>query len=143
MKKLSVIFSVIVMLAFASPSQAFTWDFADATGNGGYTSPYAAANVVTFDAALPAGWSLTGNYQITTGTAGDAAAPWWDADGSPAAGLRDLTNYLSVPLNLSDPATTRTATLSFGGSFNNYFGLWWGSMDTYNTFEFLAADLST
>ena len=143
MKKATIVLGIIMVLAIAAPSHAIvTWDFLSAYGNGGYTSPYATADVVTFDAALPAGWALTGNYQITTGTATDAAAPWWDNFGVPP-GAHDLTDYLSVPSSLSEPETTRTATLSFGGSFNNYFGLWWGSMDTYNKFEFLAADLST
>jgi hypothetical protein len=140
MKKYSIVLSFIMLLAVAAPLSAYTWDFASVYGNGGYTSPYA-ATVITFDTALPASWSLTGNYAIRTGSINDAAAPWWDANGAPPAGARDLTNYLTVPVDVGQ--LPQSATISFGGSYNNYFGLWWGSMDTYNTFEFLAADLTT
>jgi hypothetical protein len=137
MRKFSIALSVVLVMAFAVSASAYSTDFNYAYGDGGYTSPYA-ATVITFDAALPAGWSLTGNYAIRTGSSGDAAAPWY---GPAQPGARDLTKYLTVPVNVGQ--SPQSATISFGGSFNNYFGLWWGSMDTYNTFEFLAADLTT
>jgi len=137
MRKFSVALSVVLMMAFAVSASAYSTDFNYAYGNGGYTSPYA-ATVITFDAALPVGWSLTGNYAIRTGSISDAAAPWY---GPAQPGAQDLTNYLTVPVNVLQ--SPQSATISFGGRFNNYFGLWWGSMDTYNTFDFLAADLTT
>jgi hypothetical protein len=145
MRKYSIVLGCIMMLAVAAPSSAYIWDFVHATGNGGYTSPYAAATVVTFDVALPVpvGWSLTGNYTIRTGSTPNAAAPWWDADGVPPTGARDLTKYLTVPLNLNVSLGPQSATISFGGPSYDYFGLWWGSMDTYNTLEFLGSGLTT
>ena len=137
MRKFSVALSVVLMMAFAVSASAYSTDFNYAYGNGGYTSPYA-ATVITFDAALPVGWSLTGNYAIRTGSISDAAAPWY---GPAQPGAQDLTNYLTVPVNVLQ--SPQSATISFGGRFNNYFGLWWGSMDTYNTLEFLGANLTT
>ena len=137
MKKYSIILSFIMLLAVAAPSSAYNYDTISALGNGGYTSPYT-SNIFTFDAALPSGWTLTGNYETRTGSISDAAAPWYD-NGS--GGARDLTKYLTVPLNVDQ--LPQSATMSFGASANNYFGLWWGSMDTYNTLDFLAADLTT
>lgn len=138
MRKFSIALSVVLMMAFAVSASAYSTDFNYAYGDGGYKSPYA-ATVITFDSA-PAGWSLTGNYAIRTGSIQDAAAPWWNNLGV-APGARDLTNYLTVPVNIGQ--SPQSATISFGGNFNNYFGLWWGSMDTFNTLEFLAADLTT
>jgi hypothetical protein len=131
---------MVISLTVAAPLGAFTWDFTYDYGDGGYTSPYAAATVITFDSDLPAGWSIGGNYAIRTGSISDAAAPWWDNYNTPP-GARDLTKYLTVPVNVSQ--SPQSATITFGASYNDYFGLWWGSMDTYNTFEFLAEDSTT
>lgn len=139
MKKYSIIFSFILLLAVAVTANAVTWDYNSVIGNGGYTSPYAGAMIIDFDSSLPAGWTISGNYQLTTGTEGDAAAPWYD-NGS-INGAKDLTTYLSVPKDVNQQP--QSATISFGGSVKDYFGLWWGSMDTYNTFEFLDVDLNT
>jgi hypothetical protein len=139
MKKYSVILSFLILLAFAATSHALSWDYTYALGNGGYTSPYTNVTVITFDEALPGGWELIGNnYQITQGTASDAAAPWYD-DGN--GGARNLTYYLSVPRDVN--VQPQSVVISFGGSVKDYFGLWWGSMDKYNTLDFLAADLIT
>lgn len=148
MRKLSVIFGVIVMLAVASPAIAISYNDNYLVGNGGYTSPYAGAIVETFDLAsgggglTQLGWSLTGNYQIITGdVSGIASAPWWTDPVAMPVGEKDETFYLSVPVNVN--SSPQSATIMFGGAPYNYLGLWWGSMDTYNTLELLAADGST
>lgn len=148
MKKLSVIFSVIVMLAFASPASAILYNDNYVVGNGGYTSPYAGAIVETFDLAnsgggglTQAGWSFLagGNYQIIKGdVSGVASAPWWTDPVAMPVGQKDQTYYLSVPVNVN--SSPQSATIMFGGNPYNYLGLWWGSMDTYNTLDLVAAD---
>jgi hypothetical protein len=142
MKKYLIIFSFIMMLAVAAPSSAYVFDYASAYGNGGYTSAYTGATVETFDpSGANLGWTYAGgNYAIRQGSINDAAAPWWDNHGV-TPGTRDATNYLTVPVNLQ--ATPLSVTIGFKGNSYNYFGLWWGSMDTFNTLEFLGADLTT
>jgi PEP-CTERM motif len=52
------------------------------------------------------------------------------SSGNWAAPLDDTSNYYSV-----GPSTSSPATLTLAGS-NNYFGLYWGSIDGYNTISF-------
>ena len=69
--------------------------------------------------AKPAGYS--GDGGVVTGSVG----------GRYAAPAGDATCYLTVARD--NP--TGTETFSTGGSYN-YFGLFWGSMDAYNTLSF-------
>jgi len=125
---------VLVMCAFmAGPAVAdiITYDRVDGGGNT-LASPYAGmAGVIvedfedsTFQVFT---WS-SGNWRRTQGTVSDAASPWSDI-----AGARDTTKYLSVP---DDLGTGSTASVDFGGTYD-YLGLFWGSMDTYNTLELM------
>jgi hypothetical protein len=149
MKKYSIVFSFIMMIAIAAPAGAYSVNFAsdyywDSVKGEytGYTSPYAGAIVETFDpnANSNLGWTLTGNYEIRLGSITPAAAPWWDNnpnDGGAPAGARDASYFLTVP---KEPLSNGiSVTIGFKGAAYNYFGLWWGSMDTYNTLEFLGA----
>ncbi len=146
MKKYSIIFSIIMLLAIAVPASALpTFNNLFVYGNGGYTSPYPGAIVETFDVdngpTLSLNWIWTGgNNAFRQGSILDAAAPWWDNHGV-APGARDLTYYSTVPVSTS--ATPLSVTVNFNGLHYNYFGLWWGSMDTYNTLEFLGANMTT
>ncbi len=142
MKKYLIVFTCIMMLSVAVPSSAYYYyDFKHVLDNGGYSSPY--SNIVeTFDdsGSSNLGWTLSGNnYAIRNGSIEQAAAPWWDnGDG----GARDATYYLTVPESLQ--AQPLSVTIDFNSSDPyNYFGLWWGSMDTWNTLEFLAEDRAT
>jgi hypothetical protein len=133
MKKFSIIFSVMLMLAVALPASAYTITtlYSSAPnapdGNTGYTSPYASVAVETFDGSpFSQSWSWDGNGQLVTGSVtGEYAAPF-------GQGYDDNTRYLSVPSSFAT-APVVTAT---GFGVANYLGLWWGSMDDYNTFEF-------
>jgi hypothetical protein len=146
MKKYAIFLSFIMMCVSAAPASALiTYDNIFAYGNGGYTSPYAGAIIETFDVnngpTLSLGWTWSGgNNAFRQGSIQDAAAPWWDNNGIPP-GARDLTYYSTVPVSTS--TTPLSVTVNFNGPHYNYFGLWWGSMDTYNTLEFLGADLTT
>jgi hypothetical protein len=48
-------------------------------------------------------------------------------------GVADASNYVTVPVNVNSIPQTVTVTLP---STDDYFGLWWGSVDTYNTLTF-------
>ncbi|HXQ51206.1 MAG TPA: PEP-CTERM sorting domain-containing protein [Stellaceae bacterium] len=85
--------------------------------------------------AMPAGtignltFSGTGGG-IVVGTSGSAATPWADS-----------TPYLSVPR----PGTTGgSETVAINPALHaNYFGLYWGSIDSANTISFLLSDGNT
>ncbi|GGY85145.1 hypothetical protein GCM10011613_32820 [Cellvibrio zantedeschiae] len=88
------------------------------------TSTVAGVTTVTFDSGTCAGYaSCSGDFAIVSGfSSGKYAAPFTDA-----------TNYLSVP---NPSATSLSATLKLGTTAD-YFGLFWGSIDTYNIITFL------
>jgi VCBS repeat-containing protein len=75
-------------------------------------------------AALGAHFSASGNSGIVVGSSSVTAAPFV----GPLPGVRDTTNYLSIGGN-------GTETITFA-SEKNAFGLYWGSLDTYNTIKF-------
>lgn len=96
---------------------------------GSFTPALASATVLTFDnvalGPLPsynfAGGKLTGDGGIEDTTTGTYAEPFGDA-----------TNYLTVSLNKASGSTLLDLTLP-----ENYFGLFWGSIDSYNSILFL------
>lgn len=92
-----------------------------AAGDGsGLTSAIAGATVYNFNGALPSPYSGAGG--LATGSTGTYAAP---------AG--DTTQYMSVALN--SPSGSELA--SYAHAYN-YFGLYWGSIDTYNSLSFIS-----
>jgi hypothetical protein len=130
-KSYFIILCGIMVFACASQVSALSFDFNGSPGNGGWTSPYAGAIVNTFDnETTDPNWLITGNYAIVNGSTGIYAAPYY----APIS-QQDETNYLTVPQNIN--SSPLTAAIYFSGDSYNYFGLWWGSMDTYNTLDFL------
>ena len=75
-------------------------------------------------AALGAHFSASGNAGITVGTSSLGAAPYV----GPSPGHKDTTSYLSILGNA-------TETITFT-SEKNTFGLYWGSVDSYNSIKF-------
>ena len=75
-------------------------------------------------AALDATFSASGNAGIVNGSSSVTAAPFV----GPSPGHQDTTNYLSIGGN-------GTETITFA-SEKNAFGLYWGSLDSYNTIKF-------
>jgi VCBS repeat-containing protein len=73
--------------------------------------------------ALGADFSASGIAGVTVGSS-FGAAPFV----GPSPGHKDTTKYLSVPAN-----STETITFT---SQKNVFGLYWGSVDTYNSIKF-------
>lgn len=88
-----------------------------------------AGTVVDFEnGVLPTGVTLTGNYSIQNGTYPNFAA-------APAG---DVSSYLAAPSRNGDIDNV-AVLLSFDRS-SNRVGLYWGSIDTYNTLEFYSSN---
>jgi len=98
----------------------------------GQTSAFSGqAGYTTFDfESSPLGSVLqapySGNGRIVTGSqSGQYAAPQTPAD-------QNSSRYLAVPFQ-----TSGTMSVSVDApTLSNYFGLWWGSVDNYNTISF-------
>jgi hypothetical protein len=128
MKKISIALCLLLLLAIPFTAGAVTINTNFATPGDdldGYTSPYAVVQVFNFNDAT----GLSGNYQLVTGSVVNwYAAPY-------GQGAPDHTQYLSVPLGYGQSYGDPVASLT-GFGMANYLGLWWGSMDAYNTFTF-------
>jgi len=81
------------------------------------------ATTVTFDGGTCAGYAACGGDMILTSG---------NASGLYAAPAGDSTGYVSVP---NPSATSLTATFNLGATAD-YFGLYWGSIDSYNSIAF-------
>ncbi len=130
MKRLVNLLSVCVLLVGVSGvANATIIDYSFAVdGSNNYTSPFSGVTVYTFDGGPALSWS--GNGDVVTGSVASLnAAPY----GVSAA---DATHYITVPKNIGTTPLSITATFGPGAAYN-YFGLWWGSVDTYNTLTFL------
>jgi hypothetical protein len=135
-QKLKYLLFVGVLLACLMPLVAGAYSIDTSYANptddpDGYTSPYTAATVEDFNSGYDGLlWNWSGNGWIVSGSSsGVYAAPFGQT-------YSDTTPYASVPKDFtSDPTTTVTG---FGTA--NYLGLWWGSMDDYNTFAFYLDD---
>lgn len=104
----------------AQAAPIITFDSANATDGSGLTTAISGATVIDFnDGAMPASYSGDGGV-VTGFRSGRYAAP---------AG--NTTSYLSVALH--NP--TGSQEIQAGGDYN-YFGLYWGSIDTYNMLQF-------
>jgi hypothetical protein len=118
-------FSFTLALALAATTaQAapiITFDSANAGDGSGLTTPISGATVIDFNSGAPAGYFGVGDGGVVSGfLSGRYAAP---------AG--NTTKYMSVAL--SNPVGSQE--LLAGGDFN-YFGLYWGSIDSYNMLQF-------
>ena len=140
MKKLTLLLALTMVITGMTSGIAsaisYSVTYGGDLGDGGYTSAVT-TNVETFDGdQLLWNWNPAGNYNIVSGSAsGSYAAP---AYFNGTSNVSDTTNYMSVPRagsSLSSLTNNVTAT-NLGGDYS-YFGIWWGSMDTYNTLTFL------
>lgn len=135
--KRPVVLSCVFVLLFglsgaASATTIINYNYA-LDGNG-FTSPYAGHVGVIVedfnDASLVGTW--TGNRALVSGSLlNKYAAPGGKLDSGGEA-IPDGTQYMTVPENKS---TGISATVVFNTTYN-YFGIWWGSIDTYNKIEF-------
>ena len=128
MKRFLSLFSVfILLLGLSGVANAYDINYSYSTNGNEFISPYAGVTTEDFE-NLPFRWTWTGNAISPDGSlSGFYAAPY-------GVSAPDDTWYISVPADFSgDPSAEVT---DLGGTYN-YFGLWWGSVDTYNTLTFL------
>lgn len=91
------------------------------SATGQTTTSVAGTTTVTFNDGTCGYASCSGNYRIVQGTTSYRAQP---------AGTTG--RYLAVP----NPIASGSATFALGTTAS-YFGLYWGSIDAYNTISFL------
>lgn len=126
MKK-SIMLCALLLLALSGVASATTITYTHAVdSNGGLTTPYSGVRLETFDNPLIFTWA--GNGEVVNGSILNHNK----APNNPV--IPDTTNYMSVPINLyGHPTETIVANIH---GFSTYLGLWWGSVDTYNTLSF-------
>ena len=127
MRRWLILCSVFVLLTgLSGVTQAYDVNYLYIADGNNFTSPYY-ATVEDFE-GTPA-WTWTGSYAVVNGSvAGKYSAP-----GGVDGVNKDTTDYVTVP----GPTTGGSGSVLVTGlPDSNYFGLWWGSMDTYNTFSF-------
>ena len=91
---------------------------------GVYSSSVAVATEIDFSGGCTYAGGCSGSYRVVTGTVGGQHAAPFD--------LGSDNPYLTVP----EPYTNGlSASLNPGGLYN-YFGLFWGSIDNYNSIRF-------
>ena len=130
--------AAIASIGFATGANATTITF-DSVLDGDLvsTSAVSGVTIVDFnDQTCGAYASCSGDFNIVIGDRGGKyAAPYV----SPADS-DDATYYMSVPdTNTRNSGTDRVAIFDLGLTAN-YFGMLWGSVDRYNTLQFLLGD---
>ncbi len=127
--------------AWALPASAFTitQGGTTVTNEGQYTS-VAGATTVNFNSPAPNGGLPSS--PVYTSTVGTPAVVTGNSSGQYAAPIGDTTPYLTISPTGSIPPSrggTGPVTIDFssvGGGLMNYFGLYWGTIDTYNSIAF-------
>lgn len=167
MKKVKILFAVgSLFLIVSSSTHAANITITSTAGSGsflspvtyntdGYTSPFT-TNVNTFNgltfsssvweegyALIDLDWAIQGNYQFVEGDSSQHASP--NYLNPPNTKTADLSTYLSITKSIN---SEMYAVIDFDetpGIAYNYLGLWWGSIDTYNsiTFRYDGVDLGT
>ena len=120
------IFKTIALVALGFTASVEATPIVTASVAGQTTSTVAGVTTVDFNAGNCAGYvSCTGDFALVSGS----------ESGKYAQPFGTNSTFLSVP-NPSD--TTHTAVMSLGVQAD-YFGLFWGSIDSYNTISFFSA----
>jgi len=146
MKKMAIILAgaMLMMVITGGVASAYTINYLSTNTAADKTSIYTYLNnfqIETFNdvtlgivtssttsaGLLPWTWLGAGNATAVNGSvSGQYAAPF-------GLSQADQTKYVSVP----NPLGNGSVTVNLGGGLYDYFGLWWGSVDTYNTISFL------
>jgi len=149
-KQILALLAGAMLMLTAGMASAYTIDYSVSSVGNDLNTGLSLNNklVETFNAAvlgnLPssgldqqASWIWSGDGQIFNGLLNGTAT---NPNTSSPFGLsqRDQTNYLSVP----NPYQNGFATLSLNATYNT-FGLWWGSVDSYNTISFFKSGIAT
>jgi hypothetical protein len=118
---------VVFGIVGSAAAYSISYEYA-AVPNSQFTTPYAWATVETFESypSLLWTWIPTDEFTVRAGAlvSGESAPP---------AG--DTTQYVSIP-EINDNDNTGSVTVTGLGGTYDYFGLFWGSVDTYNTLSF-------
>jgi hypothetical protein len=128
MKKFTVLIGVCLLLfGLSAAANAYSINYSYNTNGNEFISPYAGVTTETFE-STPLLWAWTSNSARVQGDfPGQASPPF-------GVSTKDTSWYISVPLNVATAPQSATV-FNLGGTYN-YFGLWWGSVDTYNTLSF-------
>jgi len=124
MKKCLLVLFFLVAITGMSNATTINYGGID-QGTNGWTTSVSGAIVEDFNGGGATHWSGSGNYQFVTGSLTNRYA-------APAG---DETYYLSVP----ETGGSGSLDIDFGSSYH-YFGLYWGSIDRYNTISFYDGD---
>lgn len=125
---LLALFLLFAAYGVASATSIYHTYVTDSVGNN-YVSTYGSVSVATFDSVSQ---GTTGSFSdgifSFSGTGGEVVNGGPTSQYAPPYGATgpDTTNYLAV---------TGTETVTFTQN-HNYVGLWWGSVDSYNTISF-------
>lgn len=119
--KLSAKFGVYSLLLVAAVSNVNATPIVTLSGVNQTTSSVSGVTVVDFNSGCGYA-SCSGDYKIVTGSSSGYYAQPYGTD----------TAYLSVP---NPSPTSHSATFELGTTAN-YFGLFWGSIDSYNSISF-------
>jgi len=141
MKRFLNLFSVcVLLLGLSGVANAYiiNYNYALMDSGNSFTSPYSGVTVETFDNA-----SLLWNWSKLSGEAGVVSGTVIDSYQAPNGFIkRDQTNYFNVrPKYDSSGNWVEAGSIqaTFDTSYN-YFGLWWGSMDWWNSIAFYNGD---
>lgn len=122
----TVLAAMLATAAAGSANAAFVYDFGGtvAADGSGLTTSVAGATVYDFNGGKPAQYSGQGSV-LSGSLSGKYATPAGDA-----------TPYLSVAY----PLQVGLETFAAPGASYNYFGLYWGSIDDYNSLSFYSGN---
>jgi hypothetical protein len=116
--------------------------------DGTLTTPYSPVFVETFNnvTTMPTGldqptWTWSGNGALRLGSDGSIPMKYAAPYNSSLMAGPDATQYFSVPENMvGEESAWSWAMVEFNlptGEDYDFLGLFWGSIDTFNTFEFI------
>ncbi len=138
MKKYMVLFSAFLLLfALSGIAGAYTINYDYVAAGNEYTSPYASnagSETEDFNDSPALLWQWYDNGVVVSGSVSGLYAAPMGIDGV----NRDATLYVTVPEYITEQPQSASADLDPDevGFKYNYLGLWWGSVDTYNTLSF-------
>ena len=138
MKKLLIVSSVFLFvfgIVGSVSAVTISYEYLH-SGDDTLTTPYNWATVETFDSITPLPWSFTGSVALVTGSSsGLYAAPFNNSIMSNP----DATVYVTVPYPSNFSGPSGSVLIGNLGGLYTYYGIFWGSVDTYNTLSFYRA----
>lgn len=128
---------VAVIAASATPANAFSLSFGgQSAGADGYKTTVQGATTIDFNGGTAPTFGVI-SYSSKTSTPTIVSG---SLSGQYATPSGDTTSYLTIsPQGSSVKGATGDVTLSFA-HLADYFGLYWGSVDTYNFLDFYKGD---